>query len=338
MIIMSKDNKNGGKSVVVFITVCGLLALAILSCGGYSIVFTEPLNYILAFLTAIFFGCMVAVMVRAKKAERNFTTWAVVEVLSSLLFIAVAIPSGICACRFVNIYNKIDNTIKNDLESAGTYIDNFEAEAKYIIKSSAEGFKNAVSAGIYTYPVKKYLEKEMKWDPSKNDSTEIGRIDIWAKYMNEKLAEKCVNCGELLADTKGNISDGYPLLRLLKLSNISEELSQCGNDITEQMKEFYQENHFVRVESDIVSGIYDITVLNLDIDTMDLGLPLLLDMKESIQDLTDSDSSYAYLRGLFVVVLVNLLVLVTYLFTGRARNKLPEIRRGANKSNYGIEL
>lgn len=320
---MSKK-KNSKVTIANIVTILGLVALTFfVFCGQALQNFENNMgtNVIaaLAFVLLALFVLWLAV--HAKSVENNFRPWRIVETFALLLFFAVSFFTGTKMMKFFVINENmvtLKETASNDISQLSSLIKNFKKNEKERLEINLQGYETA-AAGY------QQMTREVE-DYVKKINYECGGED----YFSKKMMRKIENIADVPDGAKSynktwdkEISELEEVIanwNLLKLPDAVKRLEVLSEEVNQKLTSYSENYDFKIIETNLSD---ELTITDSPKNEYEYEVEFPAQVR--------STSGFS-ITGLLVIILIDILVLASYIFAYRSRKVAP---KGGNGTFIG---
>ena len=319
---MSKK-KNSKVTIANIVTILGLVALTFfVFCGQALQNFENNMgtNVIVALVFVLLALFVLWLAVHAKSVENNFRPWRIVETFALLLFFAVSLFTGTTMMKFFVVNENmvtLKETASNDISQLSSLIEDFKKNEKERLNTNLQGYETA-AAGYQrmTREVEDYVKKINE--------------DGGKRYFSENMMRKIENIADASPGAKGykktwdkEISELEEVIanwNLLKLPDAVKRLEVLSEEVNQKLT-LYSKNYDFKIIETNLSDELTIT-----------GSPKNEYKYEVVFPAQVRSASGFSITGLLVIILIDILVLASYIFAYRSRKVAP---KGGNGTFIG---
>ena len=315
---MSKK-KNSKVTIANIVTILGLVALTFfVFCGQALQNFENNMgtNVIVALVFVLLSLFVLWLAVHAKSVENNFRPWRIVETFALLLFFAVSLFTGTTMMKFFVVNENmvtLKETASNDIFQIKELITDFGVQEHERLRNNIEGYTNATKSGTeLDFETKKYIQA-------------IGTGDTLSVVMNNKInviADASPRAKGYKKTWDKEISELEEVIanwNLLKLPDAVKRIEVLSEEVNQKLTMYSKNYDFKLIE--LENGVYVLKGSDPHEYKYEVEFPALV----------RSTSGFS-ITGLLVIILIDILVLASYIFAYRSRKVAP---KGGNGTFIG---
>ena len=271
------------------------------------------------------FALLLWLLIKAKSADSYLKGWRIVEGITLVVYLALAVLTSCVMMKFINIYvqkSDIQSTALNDIDAIRQEIEHFKDVEGTNINSLSDKLSEVVSLGTERYDtsVRRVLEKCL---PDTNvEEIDEDNIDQNVRdFYLEKIKEVSSDNGweEQLDDCSGKISSW----NILEVPQHIKSIPVLAEEVTAKLNELSEDIPCYDIEDD--GHVY----------TAREG------QKESYSAETEIDSKMKKAElspwGIGACVLIHLLILFNYFVTSRTDRRRPVRNTDWAKSGQSLQ-
>ena len=315
---MSKK-KNSKVTIANIVTILGLVTLTFfVFCGQALQNFENNMgtNVIVALVFVLLALFVLWLAVHAKSVENNFRPWRIVETFALLLFFAVSLFTGTTMMKFFVVNENmvtLKETASNDISQIKKLIADFGEQEHERLENNISGYKNAKESGTeLNFQTKKYIQ-EINIDSlntvMNNKINVIADVSPGAKGYKKTWDKEISELEEVIANWN-----------LLKLPDAVKRIEVLSEEVNQKLT-LYSENYDFKIIETNLSDEFTITDSPKNEYKYEVEFPALV----------RSASGFS-ITGLLVIILIDILVLASYIFAYRSRKVAP---KGGNGTFIG---
>ena len=329
---MANRKDNNHISLANIIAVIGIVVLAAALFLGYlysgdnmGISALKALAWVVGFSVLLWF------LIKAKSAVNERGKWRIVEVLTLVVYLALAVLSSGTAAKFFNIYasnGDLRKAASADIEALQQTIKQFKSDATSALDVTLDGMENAdgnaLSADLESYMAEQNLSS---FDATSRDifsegaggwRNKINEITLDKKSYDKSWEKALKECSEQI--------DGWSVLEIPQAVRSMEEISQ---EIDTTLTALSKGLPFPEINYNSTTFEYEIAKAYS---------PKEYSTETSFSEKLNDIKPYAPV-GIIACVIIHLLILFNYLVAYRSDKMRPtKSSKEANKSAGGIML
>lgn len=320
---MSKnvEGNSGRITIANFISALGLLALLVFFFCGYSLKNPDQnmgLNIMASLGTTLFIFFLLWLMIHAKEVENNFKNWFVVEVVTSVVYVISACVSGYVIMHFFAVNDNVEdlqNDAKADVANIEQEIDFFLSKEKERLEVTALGLNDAINSNRCDQSLTEYFKKGNKGD----------NISKWQNLKLEEIDNLETDGKKYKESWENEIEEINSIINKWKiylLSNAAYRINKLAEKVSDELTSASTNLDLCPVE----------TYLQYGKKYYKLGESAPHKYKVNVNFSTSLKNASGFsFSGFLVVLLVNVLVLFSYIFAWRTK----KVRSSVYMPGYG---
>ncbi|MCR5679915.1 MAG: hypothetical protein K6G08_06885 [Prevotella sp.] len=329
---MSKAKDNNHISLANIISVIGIVLLAAALFLGY---FYSGDNMGISALKAlawtIGFAVLLWFLIKAKSAINELKKWRVVEIITLVVYLALAVLSSGTAAKFFNIYaanGDLRKAAGDDVEALQQTIKQFKSDANNALSVTLDGMENA-DGNVLSSELQNFMDEQdlSSFDATSRDffsegaggwRNKINDITLDKKSYDKSWENALKECSEQI--------DGWSVLEIPQavrsLEDISEEIDVTLNALSKKLP-------FPEINYNSTTFEYEISKAYS---------PKEYSTETSFSEKLNAIKPYAPI-GIIACVLIHLLILFNYFVAYRSDKIRPaKSSKEANQAAGGIML
>lgn len=321
--------KSGKVTIANIVSLLGLVGLVFLVFCGHALQNPEEnmgVNILVSVSLTAFVGFLLWLMVYAKGVENNFKGWLMVEVVAAVLFLGTAVFTGTKMMHFFVVAHNMEALKKsalNDIESIENIIQLFKEQEKSRLDTNKTGIINAKRARRCDASVKKWL-KDNNISDSTSDSISVNQ---WYKLKTGEIDHIEYENRKYNGDWNKNIGEIRAVVEswnLLLLPDAASRITKMSEDVRRLLTTISERNDIVKIQSSADEFGYHSTYEVVESSPYKYKVTVLFPSEVRVK------SGFSVM-GLFLIILVNVLVLFSYIFAFRSNKVHPR----NNRNNMG---
>lgn len=301
----------------------GVLMFLFVFCGNSILNYENSLGecVLTALLTVLGAVIFLWLAVHAKGVENNFGWWKIVEVLSLVLFLGVAVLSSKNIIHYFSVSNNTEvlkNVARDDLKEVNKMITDFQNKESERLQKEIAGVELACNGG---YELSNEVETFLD-DNKIEDSNDIdARKDVRSDEIKNVIDNEGKTYLEPWNKERKELEAIVENWNMLKMGEAIKRFNSLHNGVKKKLNEISKSRTYVSIEANDSA----VLVLNKQLApeySSSTKLTTLISATPAVADMP--------VMAFVAVIGINLLLLSSYIFAYRSRKVAPKGKKCIN--------